>query len=202
MLKTIKILIAIFLCSSIMPFSVYSQKSSNEIVNAIKDFYKKDQKKEYLTLPLLKSATQFKYGFNNGSVAPEYQYQGYIIVTSSIVTLRIYNMSSVCYTKSRSITSAQYSTFINDFYRLGVKPNPDEPLMLCGGAVYDILILKNNSIMFKGIEDEDIVTTKGRLSDAFAPLLSSDMKQLYDDPTKIFDPLNNSIQEFDIEYLH
>ncbi len=176
----------ILLCALGRPTIGYSQKPSNRIVNAVKDFSKKNKKEESLTMQLLKSATQFKYGVNNWSVAPEFHYQGYIIVTPTSVMLNIYNMSSLCFTETEYLTTSQYASFLNRLYGLRIKTNPDEPLMLCGGGVYTILIQKNSSILFKGIEDEDIVTTKGRLCDAFLPLLNLHMRDVYNDPSSTF----------------
>ena len=51
-------------------------------------------------MQLLKSATKITYGFNNGSVAPGYADQGYIVVTLQDVTLKNYNQSSLCYSNS------------------------------------------------------------------------------------------------------
>lgn len=137
-------------------------------------------------MQMLKSATKIEYGFNNGSVAPEYQYHGTIIVTPNYVTLNITNMSSLCYTETRNLTTSQYAFFLNSLYGLGIKPNPDEPLMLDGAGVYDINIQNGKSTLFKGIEYEDIVTTKGNLSDAFVPLLNSKMREVYNDPSSTF----------------
>lgn len=173
-------------CVGLISSEGFSQNPSTKIVNAVKNYSKKNQKKENVSMQMLKSATKIKYGFNNGSVAPEYQYQGTIIVTPNYVTLNITNMSSLCYTETRNLTTSQYSSFLNRLYGLGIKLNPDEPMMLCGGGVYDILIQKGNSTLFKGVEDEDIVTTKGNLSDAFVPLLNSKMREVYNDPSSTF----------------
>lgn len=164
----------------------FSQKPSNRIVNAVKSYSKKNQRKESVSMQMLKSATKIEYGFNNGSVAPEYQYQGTIIVTPNYVTLNITNMSSLCYTETRNLTTSQYTSFLNRLYGLGIKPNPEEPMMLCGAGVYYIHIQKGKSTLFKGIEDEDIVTAKGNLSDAFVPLLNSKMREVYNDPSSTF----------------
>ncbi len=199
MKNNIKIGFLLFLVG-FMVNQVSAQKISNDVVNAVKEYSKKKQKNEYLSMKLLRSATEIIYGFNNGSVAPDYHYQGYIIVKPNNVTLKIYHMSSVCYNSSKSITSSQYSSFLNNLFRLGVKPNPEEPLMLCGGDVTNIHIKKNNTTLFKGTEDEDIVTTKGRLSDAFEPLLDSGMKKVYDSPSVSFDIDNSFVIPEELNY--
>lgn len=139
-MRKIFIIIALLVLIGFNSNQVNAQKISNDIVNAVKDFSKNKQSPEYISMKLLKSATQIMYGFNNGSVAPECQYQGYIIVKPNIVTLNIYHQSSLCYTRAKSLSSSQYSSFLNNLYRLGVKPNPEEPLMLCGGDDTNILI--------------------------------------------------------------
>lgn len=74
----------------------FSQNTASRLSDAVK-FTVKNRKKECISMQLLKSATQITYGFNNGSVASEYAYQGYIVVTLQDVALKIYSQSSPCY---------------------------------------------------------------------------------------------------------
>lgn len=108
----------------------FSQNAASRLSDAVK-FTVKNCKKECISMQLLKSATQITYGFNNGSVAPKYAYQGYIVVTLQDIALKIYNQSSPCYSN------------------------------------YDITIKKELRTIFERTEDEDGVTTKGRIIDAF-----------------------------------
>lgn len=176
----------LLLSVGMIPPEGFSQNPTSRIVNAVKNYSKKNQREEGVSMQMLKSATKIEYGFNNGSVAPEYQYQGTIIVTPNYVTLNITNMSNLCYTETRILTTSQYTTFLNSLYGLGIKPNPDEPIMLCGAGVHHINIQKGKSTLFKGIENEDIVTSKGNLSDAFVPLLNSNMREVYNNPSSCF----------------
>lgn len=180
-------LIFVVLSLGLICGNVFAQKSSNRVAGDIIKFSKKNQKGESLTMPILKSATRIVYGFSNGSVHPDYQYQGYIIVTPSTVTLEIYHSSRECYSNLRSLTSKQYTTFLNNLYALGVKPNTDDPMMLDGAGVYELTIEKNKKVIFKGEENVTIVATKGSLRDAFEPLLDSEMKAVYKDPTTTFE---------------
>ncbi len=200
MIKALKIILFLS-CLGLMHVEAYPQKPSNRIVNAVKDFSRKSQKKECLSMQLLKSATKIKYGFNNGSVYPDYHYQGYIIVTPNKVTIEIHNRSRLCYSNSQHLTSKQYSKFLNNILSLGIKQNPDDPMILYGGGVYDILIQRNNKTLFNGVEDDDIVTTKGRLSDAFVPLLNTDMREVYNDPGSTFDVIMNNNGSLNINLL-
>lgn len=210
----------------------FSQKPSKRIVNAVKNDSEKNQRKESVSMQMLKSATKIEYGFSNGAVAPEGSYQGTIIVTPNDVTLDITHGSSLCYTETRNLTTSQYTSFLNRLYGLGIKPNPDEPIMLDGlgieldpdgilmlygsediadpdellmlyygsgiepnpdepvmldgGDVYYIRIQKGKSTLLEGVEDEDIVTAKGNLRDAFVPLLNSSMREVYNNPGSTF----------------
>lgn len=74
----------------------FSQNAASRLSDAVK-FTVKNCKKDCISMQLLKSATQITYGFNNGSVAPKYAYQGYIVVTLQNIALKIYNQSSPCY---------------------------------------------------------------------------------------------------------
>lgn len=74
----------------------FSQNAASRLSDAVK-FTVKNSKKECISMQLLKSATHITYGFNNGSVAPKYAYQGYIVVTLQNIALKIYNQSSPCY---------------------------------------------------------------------------------------------------------
>lgn len=184
-MKNIKF-IFILLCFGLIHTEAFPQKTSDILFDAVKNYSKKNKQKEYLSMQLLRVATEITYGFNNGSVASEAAYQGYIIVTHDDVTLNIFNLSSLCYSNTYNITSKQYTNFLTNLYALGIKANPDAPMVLCGGGVYDITINKGNKTIFKGIEDEDIVTSKGQLSDAFKPLLNAEMKKVYNDPSITF----------------
>ena len=164
----------------------YSQVPSNKVFGAVKEYAKKNQKKEFLPMLMLKSATEISYGFSNGTVAPEFQYYGKIIVTPNNVTLKIINQSRVCYTQTRTITSRQYSDFLTRLYSLGIKKNTEEYIPMCGGGVYELTLKKGNKTIFEGSEDEDIITSKGRLSNPFLPLLNSDMMDVYHDPCSTF----------------
>lgn len=165
---------------------VYSQNPSNKVFGAVKEYAKKNQKKELLPMQMLKSATEISYGFSNGSVAPDFQYYGEIIVTPTYVTLKIINQSSVCYTRSISLTTKQYSSFLSRLYSLGIKKNSEDYIPMCGGGTYELIVKKGNKTLFKGSEDEDIITSKGRLSDPFLSLLDSDMLDVYHDPCSTF----------------
>lgn len=74
----------------------FSQNAASRLSDAVK-FTVKNCKKDCISMQLLKSATQITYGFNNGSVAPKYAYQGYIVVTLQNIALKISNQSSPCY---------------------------------------------------------------------------------------------------------
>lgn len=165
-----------------------SQTPANRVFEAVKEYVGKQQNpQKHLSMQLLKSASKIIYGFNNGTVHPDYHYQGYIIVTSTKVTLEIHNKSSLYYSNSKNLSSEQYSAFLNSLLKLGVKQNPNEPMMSCGGGGYDLTIKKNETVVFKGTEDEEIVTARGRLCDAFTPLLNIEMRNIYNNPSVTFD---------------
>lgn len=166
--------------------SVFPQKTSHQVFGMVKEYAKKNQKKELLPLQILKSATEIIYGFSNGSVAPEFQYYGEIIATPNNVTLNIINQSRVCYTRSRTLTSKQYSAFLTRLYSLGIKKNTEEYIPMCGGGVNELKLKRGEKIIFEYSEDEDIITSKGRLSDPFLPLLDPFMREVYDDPSITF----------------
>lgn len=177
----------------------YPQKPSNMVVGKVQKY----QKTKRLSMLMLKSANEISYGFSNGSVAPRYAYYGRIIVTPEYVTLDIINQSSSCYNESRVLTAKQYSSFLSTLYSLGVKENTEEYLPLCGGGVSELIIKKGRKTLFNGTENEDIITTKGSLIDAFLPLLSYEMKKVYNDPSITFDtidPIDPTVDIFPVDY--
>ena len=139
-----------------------------------------------VTMRLLKSATEIKYGFNNGTVSPEYQYQGYITVTPGYVSLDIYHDSHLCHSDSESLSSNQYNEFLKKLYSSGLKRYHNEYGLPDGAGINYIEIKKDDSTLFKGTENSDIETTKGNLQDAFVFLLSPAMSAVYKDPTTTF----------------
>lgn len=183
--QTLKLLIS-FIVVALAHSSTSAQKSSNKLFQAVKEYAKKNHKKELLSMQMLKSATEISYSFTNGSVAPEYQYYEEIIVTPQYVTLNVINQSNLCYSRSHTLTSRQYSDFLTKLYSLGVKKSTDEFIPMCGEGVSKLLIKNGDRIMFKGSEDEDIVTSKGRLSNPFLPLLNTEMRDIFDDPSSTF----------------
>ena len=178
--------VLIFFCLIVVPAEGISQRISPGLARNLRGYAANNEKKNKITMQFLKSATEIIYGFNNGSVAPDYAYQGYIVVTPKTVTLDIYHRSSKCYSETETISSSEYSKFLNQLVALGIKDNPEDPLMLDGAGVFDIVIKKNGKILFKGAEDEDIVTTKGHLRDPFVSILSPSQKSIYDNPENAF----------------
>lgn len=185
MKQTLKLLLSLFLVA-LFYSTAFSQKPSNNVFGVVKEYAKKNQKKELLPMQTLKSATEIIYGFSNGSVAPEFQYYGEIIVTPNNVTIKIINQSRLCYTRGSTITSSQYSDFLTRLYSLGIKKNTEDYIPMCGGGVYELTLKKGSTTIFEGSEDEGIVTSKGRLSDPFLPLLDTCMRDVYDDPSSTF----------------
>lgn len=167
-------------------FYASPQKPSHGVLRAAKEYVKKKQKTECLSMEMLKSATEISYGFSNGSVAPECAYYGRIMVTPKNVTLDIFHLSSLCYTRTRKLTAKDYTSFLSRLYSLGVKKNTEEYFPVCGGATFDLKIMKGKKVIFKGTEGEDIVTAKGRINEAFLPLLTSEMRNVYNDPSSTF----------------
>lgn len=169
----------------------FPQQKFQKFAKVAKDYNNKKQQRQTLSMPLLKSANKITYNFNNGAVSPEYAYQGYIIVTPDAVSFDIYNNSMLKYSDYCSITPQQYTGFLNSLLALGVKPNPEDPFFLDGAGVYGITIQKNNDTIFQGEENYDIITSKGRLADAFTPLLTPSMMDAYKNPaSKIDDTIN------------
>ncbi len=194
-MKAIIRLTAPLLCLCLLPCAALSQKKTKSYIDAIKEHAQKPSKTDAkpdksgkVTLAMLKSATKITYGFGNGAVHPDYAYTGDIIVTPKNVTLTIYHDSSESYSNSVAISSTQYATFLNHLYSIGLKPNPDDPMMLCGGSPLTIKIQKGNQTLFAGTILEEIVTTKGFLGDPFVALLPDYMKEVFDNPGSTFAP--------------
>ena len=89
--------VLLILCLELIGTDAFSQSTASSFTDAVKRFTDKNHKKECISMQLLKSAIKIIYGFNNGSVAPKYAYQGYIVVTLQNIALKIYNQSSPCY---------------------------------------------------------------------------------------------------------
>ena len=168
---------------------ILAQEKLDNMVNAVKKYSKKNenpQKSGTLTRQILNTATKITYEFSNGSVHPDYQYLGYIIVTPINVTLEIYHNSKTCYSSTRNITREQYNKFLNSLMALGIHPNPDGPSMIPGAGTYYIQVKKNNKVLFEGQEFEEILTNKGHLGEPFEFLLNAEMKRVYNDPDSTF----------------
>lgn len=194
--------IVILLCLGVFIPGASAQKKTDKTDNT-KYFFREYNRhksmgtqnpgRKQLSMQLLKSATEIKYGFNNGSVSPEYHYQGYITVTPDYVSLDIYHDSHLCYSESESLTPNQYSKFLDKLNSLGVKPNKGEYNIPDGAGICSIEIKQDDSILFKGIENGDIVTTKGSLRDAFEFLLSPGMMNVYKNPEDSFNSLPDDV---------
>lgn len=189
--------ILILLCISIPSFIVYSQKTSNKIFDTVKEYARKNRQKELLPMQMLKSATEISYGFSNGSVSPEYAYKAKIIVTPKYVILNIINQSSLCFTKSCSLTIKQYSDFITSLYSLGIKKNTEDYIPIYRGGSSELTIQNGDRTLFKGVKEKDFITSKGQLSDPFLTLLDKEMRAVYDDPSSTFGTI---IDIFPVDY--
>lgn len=174
-------------CMAMFTNVLYSETPSKGIFDAVRDYTKNNQKKDCLTVPMLKSANEIIYGFSSGALSPKYAYYGTIVVTPNSVTLKIINMSTLRYTKTCKLTAKRYSNFLTHLYRLGVKKNSEEHIPMCGSGTCSITIKKDGKTIFEGVELEDIITANGMLSDAFEPLLSHDMQMVFEDPSSTFE---------------
>lgn len=188
-IKTIITLIALCLAANI---SYAQTKTSDPLTNSLKRQYKpsnptknikpKTNKKDnhIITNQMLEKATKVIYGFNNGSVAPEYQYQGYVEVTPVSLSLKIYNCSNITYSSSITITSQQYKSLLKAIYDLDIKKDPD-PYYCDGGDVYTLTIYHNSKKLFE-CDMEEYCASNGNLGDVFYNILTPDMKKAYADP--------------------
>lgn len=155
--------------------------------------------KELLSMSMLKSATEIKYSFNNGSVHPDYHYQGYIIVDPHSVSLEIYHDGFSTYSASEGLSTQEYNRFLEKLYSLGIKNNTDSDYWgLEGGGVYELEIYKGSNKVLEGTIDETITTTKGSIHELFKSLLTPEMLKVYKDPVEtINNPQYIQIEDYD-----
>lgn len=162
-------------------------------------YQKQGNKKEFLSMSMLKSATEIKYSFNNGSVHPDYQYQGYIVVDPHSVSLEIYHDGFSTYSYSTGLSTQEYNRFLDKLYSLGIINDPDaDYLMYYGGGVYELEIYDGSKKVLEGTINETITSTKGSIHELFESMLTPEMLKVYKDPIEtINNPHYIEIEDYD-----
>ena len=156
-----------------------SGKTSRQIVNS---YIQKSQK---LTIEQLSKASEIIYHSDNGSLPPNYRYDCYIKVSRNNVNVVIYSEygEKVNYNESRTISSSEYSRFINSLAKQDIcKVSSNRSMPGCGASSVEITIKTKTEIIFAGAEDIDLSVKNGELIDSFLKLLSNSMKQAVGNP--------------------
>ena len=149
------------------------------------------QNKLKLSLDKLEKATMISYHSGNGSVAPEYHYDCYIIVTNNSINVKItcgYN-GDVKYNKSHAISSSEYKNFLRSLLKQGISKTPNNDPIPDGAGSSDITVKMKQQVIFEGDEYFDLSITKGRLQDSFMSLLPDNMKRAALNPEQMLDQI-------------
>ncbi len=151
--------------------------------------------KPRLSLDKLEKATLIIYQFNNGTVAPDFHYDGYIKVTKDSVNVTIFRgyNSDVKFNESRELSPDEYKQFLNRLVQQKIrKATPSKHNRAASGShVSYIAVWQDDELIFDGSEHLNLSIADGRLDDAFMDLLSGDMEIAAHHPMKIIDPRQN-----------
>lgn len=133
-----------------------------------------------LTSSLLIQATSITYCCSNGSVPPEYQYYCCVVVTETSVRLKVWQAEKVTYDETASISSTEYTKFINHLVQQQIYYNVKDYnnfIALDGGGTNSITVRTDDSTIFKGDTCEVLKVDNGNLYDAFVLIMPQYMVQ-------------------------
>ena len=183
MIKTFLVLLSI--C---VPELVLAQKS-NKMDNLVRSVSAYTQNNLKLSSDKLEKATMITYHCGNGTVAPEYHYDYYIIVTNNNVNVKItsgYN-GDVKYNQNHAISSSEYTFFLNSLLKQGITKMPNNDPIPDGAGSSDIIVKMKQRVTFSGDEYFDLSITKGGLQDSFLFLLPEHMKRVVISPEQMLE---------------
>lgn len=179
---------------------VLAQKT-NKMDNIIRSVSAYTHDRLKLSSDKLEKATMITYHCGNGTVAPEYHYDCYTIVTKNNVNVKNtqgYN-GDVKYNESIAISTPEYKQFLNNLLKQDIRKIPSNGNeYLCGAGASDITIKMKQQVLFSGDEDVNLSITKGGLIDSFVLLLSGDMLGAVKNPDSKLNQLEID-PEIDIE---
>ena len=134
-----------------------------------------------LTADKLQRATSITYSYGNGSVAPEYHYDYYIIVkpTSINVTITHGYDGTVVYDESADLQPTDYRKFINRLAKQKIRMSDELYPPLAGASTSYISVKANDTTIFSG-DEYDLEIGNGYLRDAFYDLLPTELQQVVD----------------------
>lgn len=133
-----------------------------------------------LTTSLLEQATKITYCRSNGSVAPDFQWHCYAVVTPTSVKLMVYQAGEVTYDETATISSTKYTKFINHIAQQQIYYNDkdyDDFDFPVGTGTNSITVVTGDSVIFAGDTWEILKVDNGYLSDAFMQVMPGYMKQ-------------------------
>ena len=144
-----------------------------------------------LSLDKLSRATSVVYFFDNGTVAPEYQYDCYITVERNNVNVTITSGldGTTKYDSDHKISPADYKSFIDYLVRQDIRKKAlsDDDALLCGASASSITVKVGEKVMFQGDEYMTLSIARGHLKDAFVSLLPESMKEAVRNPVKMLE---------------
>lgn len=147
-------------------------------------FVKKVGFNKRLNKILTNSADRYVYTFNNGTVAPQAQYQCSIEVNETTVKLTTQMGEEPEEILEEHINETQYDTFVNQLVALKiVKQQPNEKLMrLCGGGYKGFTVYKDKKELLNiTISFGELNIEYQTLYNLFLGMLTDQQRQQLDD---------------------
>ena len=171
---------------------VLAQKT-NKMDNIIRSVSAYTHDRLKLSSDKLGKATMITYHCGNGTVAPEYHYDCYTIVTKNNVNVIItqgYN-GDVKYNNNHALSSSEYKNFLDSLLKQGITKIPNNDPIPCGAGSSDITVKMKQQVIFEGDESLDLSITKGGLQDSFLFLLPEHMKRAALNPEQMLDKIDS-----------
>jgi hypothetical protein len=170
---------------------VLAQKT-NKMDNIIRSVSPYTQDRLKLSSDKLEKATMITYHCGNGTVAPEYHYDCYIIVTNNNDNVKItkgYD-GDVKYNNNHALSFSEYKKFLDSLLKQGITKMSNNGPIPCGAEASDIIIKMKQQVIFEGDESLDLSITKGGLQDSFLFLLPEHMKKAALNPEQMLDKID------------
>ena len=181
--KKIFFLVTFCLCC-LSKIGAQTPNKMDKIANSVSAY---TQDKLKLSSDKLEKATMITYHCGNGTVAPEYHYDCFIMVSKKNVNVKIcqgYN-GDVKYDKSHAISLSKYNEFLSNLLKQGISKKPNNDPIPCGAGSSDITVKIKQQVIFEGDEYFDLSIAKGELQDSFLTLLPEEMKRVALNPEEI-----------------
>lgn len=189
----------------LIPLLANAQNQNQQTQQAISALKKKlnnsnQNKVKWITAKDLQDATLISYYFNNGAVAPGYQWACCIEVTQQDVSVVVAGglTESEVYRESVRITSEQFDKLKKKIVSVGIGKNNGPAEFLCDGGGSRFEIKKGRTVVFTA-DNEYIECKQGdffSITSIFNDLLTVSMKNAVKDPGELINNIELGIDPY------